>query len=89
MGKKLRDWVREREREETQLVVRRAQQETFNSVTPGLNYHAETIVSGKIKKGVLSAAGRAPHRRFFLELVTRAIVFAQAEEERERDETWG
>lgn len=27
-----------------------AQQETFNSVTPGLNYHAETIVSGKIKE---------------------------------------
>lgn len=47
---------RKRKRE-TSLVVRRAQQETFNSVTPGLNYHAETIVSGKIKKGVLSAAG--------------------------------
>lgn len=28
-----------------------AQRETFNSVTPGLNYHAETIVPGKIKKG--------------------------------------
>lgn len=28
-----------------------AQRETFNSVTSGLNYHAETIVPGKIKKG--------------------------------------
>lgn len=35
-----------------------AQRETFNSVTPGLNYHAETIVPGKIKKGELS--GPAP-----------------------------
>lgn len=79
-GKETRGWGYERGREKTRLVVRRAQQETFNSVTPGLNYHAETIVSGKIKKGVLSAAGRAPHSRFFLELVTRAIVFARAGE---------
>lgn len=34
-----------------------AQRETFNSVTPGLNYHAETIVPGKIKKGALARLG--------------------------------
>lgn len=40
-----------------------AQRETFNSVTLGLNYHAETIVPGKIKKGALPARRRAPSRR--------------------------
>lgn len=35
-----------------------AQQETFNSVTPGLNYHAETIVSGKIKERSPPGGGR-------------------------------
>lgn len=39
-----------------------AQRETFNSVTPGLNYHAETIVLGKIKKGA-PARRRTPRRR--------------------------
>lgn len=34
-----------------------AQRETFNSVTPGLNYHAETIVPEKIKKGALARLG--------------------------------
>lgn len=34
-----------------------AQRETFNSVTPGLNYHAETIVPGKIKKGARARLG--------------------------------
>lgn len=36
-----------------------AQRETFNSVTPGLNYHAETIVPGKIKKGAPPAGAVA------------------------------
>lgn len=41
-----------------------AQRETFNFVTLGLNYHAETIVPGKIKKGSLRSARRwAPRRR--------------------------
>ena len=41
-----------------------AQQETFNSVTPGLNYHAETIVSGKIKER--SPPGTPVSSSFFL-----------------------
>lgn len=63
----------EKEKEGEERSSCTAQQETFNSVTPGLNYHAETIVSGKIKKGVLSASS------------ARAIVFSMSDRGEERD----
>lgn len=61
-----------------------AQRETFNSVTLGLNYHAETIVPGKIKKGASRSARRrrASRRRSSFFAGPRTIIPREEKNER-------